>query len=66
MMQDEDTPGYLDEWASKLVDALSPEEFRALLAHHRALANNPRLAKADRQVARKRARYLRKKSVTES
>ncbi len=60
----EDTPQYLDKWARRLARALPRGDLRALLEHYHGLANDRSLAKADRQAARRRARYLRKRVVT--
>ena len=50
----------LQRWASSIANALTPAEFRALIREYRALSNNHNVPEADRLVARKRARHLRK------
>jgi hypothetical protein len=53
-----DSPEYLREWATLLVKTAGKTEARIALAGYKALAANKQLDKADRDVARKRAKAL--------
>lgn len=55
-----DAPEYIEAWARDLVAAAGKREARTILADYRALANNKRLAKADRDIAADRVKALEK------
>jgi hypothetical protein len=53
-----DSPEYVEKWARELIAAAGKRQARTILGDYRALAENPRLAKYDRDVAEQRARIL--------
>ena len=55
-----DSPKYVETWARDIVAAVGKREARKILADYRALADNKRLAKADRETATERVRALEK------
>ena len=55
-----DTLEYLEQWASQLADAVSPQELESLIAEYRSIASNKRLPNQERNMVRKRAKQLRK------
>ena len=55
-----DTPEYITAWARDIVATVGKREARTILADYQALANNRRLAKADRDIAAERVKALEK------
>ena len=56
-----DTPEsleYVKAWARDLVAAVGKREARRLLDDYKAISSNKRVAKADRDIAARRARIL--------
>ena len=51
-------PQYIEAWARDIVAAVGKREARRLLSDYRALCENKRLAKADREVAAERVEAL--------
>lgn len=49
---------YVKAWASDLVAAVGKREARRILDDYKAISGNKRLAKADRDIAARRARIL--------
>ena len=55
-----DSPEYVQAWARDIVEAVGKREARTILEDYQALANNKRLAKADRDIAAERVKALEK------
>ena len=53
-----DSPEYVQAWARDLVDAIGKREARTILADYKAISENKRLAKRDREIAAERANAL--------
>ena len=54
------SPQYIEKWAADLVATVGKREARGILSDYKALADNKRLAKADREVAAERVKALKK------
>lgn len=53
-----DSPEYVAAWARDLETAVGKRELRKILADYKAIAENKRLAKRDRDVAAERVKAL--------
>ena len=56
-----DTPEYLEQWASELRHGLTLDDYRLLIRMYRGNAANRRLPEQDRKFARRRATALNKR-----
>jgi len=54
-----DAPEYVLAWARDLVDAIGKREARTILADYKAISENKRLAKRDREIAAERVNALK-------
>lgn len=52
------SPEYVEAWARDLIAAIGKGEARRILVDYRALADNKRLARADRETAAERVKAL--------
>jgi len=52
------SPEYVEAWARDLIAAIGKGEARRILVDYRALADNKRLAKVDRETAAERVEAL--------
>jgi len=55
-----DSPEYVTAWAYDILTTVGRREARTILADYHALAANKRQAKADRDIAAERVKFLEK------
>lgn len=55
-----DEPGYVEAWAADILAAVGKNEARKLLGDYRAISENKRLNKTDREISKARFQALKK------
>jgi hypothetical protein len=58
-----DSAAYLDEWASKLAEALTPDQLILFARNYERQARDDAASAEDRKFARQRAKAIRKRAL---